>query len=735
VLKLLSDFALYFLLLFSLGVIGSLLLNRAVALVLKILTGYMVVSISYFLLLKLQPEAAQRLPVWILLASILIALVLNINRNSSLKSLNRRRKYSILLLGPLCVLTLLVPSSTLDPNVNSSFKYWHSANNDIFDGLCGAKSILDFTDTNLGFEKEKLLRERSATISLENEGRFSESWICGNSSSLYLDSPASLQYSNLALIASFTRSQPSMITFLFQSILNLWLLFGALSYFGKNILKLPSVWRRLFSFLSIFSHIYWVTFLNGHIGTLMVAAPLVYWISFAKKRFPEMGKLQSTFLFVTFNVFILLVYPYVIPILVMYAIGLFISRKCSARSYLAIVTIGVFLLFFLSWMYFADERLKSASVFRSWGSFLTPLAPLQYFGIIPGNIMSSRLLGIAQNTFQTLSLNSALSIAIFTVAILSPLIYLYVLSLKFNRKERNYDLTFITVIPLVIAITSQDSYFFYKTSYIFQFIAIGILIHAFQEYLKYHPLRSSILSRIILLYLTLIVVMNISYNVFSTSQMMNQNREVRNLASQIYEIPGEVKNQLISMEEEGAVDYISTFYMSYFRKADLGSLDTNLMRFEVNKASDQEKYVVKIAPMERDTWKFLNAGIYAPETESRGKFRWVSGNSMENNLNTTEIRAIRLNSTNQTVKQNLCVSLAEFTTYQTANFIIVDQNDRKLYAGAITKNVTCFPLEIPGISKMLSIQVDARGTYPSYFDRRRLVYRVWEKDNSEGNLF
>jgi hypothetical protein len=733
--RLLGDIGLYVLLIFFFGAIGTLMLNRGLTLVLKILTGYIIVSICYFLLLKIQPEASQTLPVWILLTVILIALALNFVRNSNLNSINRRQKYSVLILGFICAATLLVPSSSLDPNVNPSLKYWHSANNDIFDGLCGAKSILDDTQTDLGFEEEKLLRERSTKISLQNESRFSESWICGNSSSLYLDSPASIQYSNLAFIASFTRSQPSMITFLFQSILNLWLLFGALSYFGKNVLKLPILWCRIFAFLSIFSHIYWVTFLNGHIGTLMVAAPLVYWISFIKKPFPEKAELQGSFLFITFSAFILLVYPYVVPLLLMYAVGLLISRRYGARAYFAIVIIGVFLLFLFSWMYFADERLKSASVFRSWGSFLTPLAPLQYFGIIPGNIMSSRLLGIAQDIFQTLSLNSAPSVIIFTLAILSPLIYLYIFSLKINRREKNYDLTFVSVIPLIIAVTSQDSYFFYKTSYIFQFISVGILIHAFHEYLKSYPLRSSIFSKLILTYLTVLVAMNFSYNVFSTSQMINQNREVQNLASQIYEIPVETKNQLISLEEEGAVDYISTFYLSYFRKADALSLDKNLIGFKVGKRIDQQSYVVEIAPMERDTWKFLNAGIFAPETDSKGRFRWVSGNSMENNFNTTEIRAIRLYSSNQTVEQNLCVSLAEFTPYDKADFIVVDQINRKLLKGSLTKNVNCFPFEIFGTSKMISIQVNARGVYPSYFDRRRLIYRVWEKGSGRSNLF
>jgi hypothetical protein len=613
----------------------------------------------------------------------------------------------------------------ISPNSSSSltWKYWHSANNDIFDGLCGAKAILGEEGNSLSIEDQQLIRERAPEAWEQVGNRFSESWICGNSAEVYTKTEYAVQYTSLALIANFTNSPPSMFTFLFQSVLNLFLFFWALLILGTQYFGLGKKHSFVFAFSAVFSHVYWTTFINGHIGTMMIAAPVVYFIFIVKN-----GKFNKTesphfLLFALSSIFILLTYPFVFPILMIYAVGLFAISRLPRRFYNRLLFIAVAILIFLLWIYFQDARLKAASSFRSWGSFMTPLAPLQYFGVIPGNIMDSTLLGFFQNLSQQYSINSTASISFISVLILFPIILTLFRSFRLSKPGMNFSLGFSLIFPILILITSQDPYYFYKTSYIFQFIVIGFIFRGLFSYNQNLTVKKRSLMRFMSFYLIGILALNVSYNFYSSIRMIERNQKWIEVVNQIDEVPEKKMLQLVSLQEEGALDYISSFYLSNFRQA-LIENDEKKYSFYIDSSGDS--YSVVINELKANTFRIANSGIFAPERELNDQFRWVAGDVDESNARTTSIRVINLSPGQDLSVRIFCTSLADFVDVEAVNYRFVDQDGNIFSSGLIKRDRLCDTIEVPATVRWMKIQVDAVGSFPSFFDRRRLLYKIWK---------
>jgi hypothetical protein len=303
---------------------------------------------------------------------------------------------------------------------------------------------------------------------------------------------------------------------------------------------------------------------------MMIAAPLVLLIISINRRHFDKDKNITLSLAVLSVTFILFTYPFVVPFLLLYSLGIFLLNQIPRKLKIYVISATMFFIFSSLWIFFSDQRLKAGTSFRSWGSFMTPLAPSQYFGLVPGNVMDSTLMGNFQALSQRYSIDSARMIFLVSFIALFPILIILVVNFKSSTSIMRFTLIYSFALPLLIMFTSQDPYFFYKSSYIFQFLVIGFVIQGLTRINGFQlPLQKKLLKT----YLILILVLNFSFNVNQTSRMIERNLEWNKLPSQIESIPEKTLAQTISLQSEGAVDNISSFYMSYRRSS---TVDPNL---------------------------------------------------------------------------------------------------------------------------------------------------------------
>ena len=77
------------------------------------------------------------------------------------------------------------------------------------------------------------------------------------------------------------------------------------------------------------------------------------------------------------------------------------------------------------------------------------------------------------------------------------------------------------------------------------------------------------------------------------------------------------------------------------------------------------------------------------------------------------------------IDKKFCTSLAPFNNLTSIRYWVRDQDKNLLAQGYISNNLKCDSLTILPSTKVISIETDAVGIAPSLFDRRKLLYRIW----------
>lgn len=378
---------------------------------------------------------------------------------------------------------------------SSPNQYWHTANEDVFDGLNGRNAYLaselksESADLNASARTRNHLSDKlvyDSGIAPVRDAKFFEN--------RYSKEVGALQYSSLALFAVITGISKGMDAFVIQALINLGLFTLGVYTVVRSVFRQSSSVSASTAIVSALGNFYLTTYFNGHIGSLMYNAVALFTFAyFAKWILCYQRPRSSIFIPLIFLIFILGAYPYPLMYLAV-PLCIFALLNWHARvkgregaTFILkdwryfLVAIFLFLLAFGVSYYLGEPyREKSLNQFRSWGTSLTYVGFLQYWGIW--------FSGLA-NTTSPLSwmvLKPMLVQASLLLAIILSLITIY----GFYKLVMSARGLLIVLIPslllflLVMIFSITDSYYFYKYLYINQWVIFLGVIVGFLHFFK-----------------------------------------------------------------------------------------------------------------------------------------------------------------------------------------------------------------------------------------------------------
>jgi hypothetical protein len=461
----------------------------------------------------------------------------------------------------------------------------------------------------------------------------------------------------------------------------------------------------------------------------MVAGPLVsLLVEYLKPK--QAVQIISRKTFLSF-VFVLLAYPFILPFLVTL---LFLSKLSNriglTKKFWLIFFAYFFLLIFGLWDYFADQRVKNVLAFRSWGSFLTPVSIFQYFGVFPGNVMGSRYLGVIQSISQDLGITTSVDFFLLSIPILISVATLIFLAIS---EKRIYNPTLVSLISgtilimLIVAFTSRDSYYFYKVSYVFQFIVIGVCITGTTKLLSYLKVKKMYLLRnLIVLILLSVVALNLIWSSYSSVEMLKRNKDWSTFSSDIKNLSEPKIAKSVSLIEEGGDEYITNYLISSLRR---NYNEANQTEYGIFVDSAGTKRSIEIEELASDTLRPSPAGIFGTEESELGKFRWISGYIFKGRSG-VGIKLTRLNASGSDRRVTVCTELAPWSPFAEIEISVTDEDNTQLGSIEVLKQASCSSFSIQKNSEEIFLLSNSIGTYPSLFDRRKILYRLWDQDGT-----
>lgn len=603
-------------------------------------------------------------------------------------------------------------------SMQGALGYWHSGNGDIFDGLHGALSIL-------------LDQKDGITIMGNAESR------------VYVSGPGGLQYSTLALMAALHGRVPTVWDFFVLGILGLVAQYFAVKSFAARVFMMTAKSAAATSAFSVLGQFYFVTFLNGHIGTLMASPALVWLLThlYQERRKTHKGQTVLTVLYVV------LAYPYYTPFLLLFVIERLGRRLLRPRLWRKVYTIVIAVLFTSSWFLLASIRSRAEETFRAWGTIFTPMAPLQVVGLAPGQVAFSR---ITYRISTIIGTPTFLEIVLL-VGYLGLIASLITIGGRFILRTRP-DLAgffiLILTLPLTIGLTSRDSYYTYKALYSFFFILVCVASLAIMTIAKDFHRRFSIP----ILSITIVPVLstNIIYGVWESAELVENNRSAYSLAEQALAIPKDRIERPIVMFDKSPPAYLFE-YISRVRGADL----TSTPETGVWMSSDPSHKHFEVRWLAPDTMRLGRQGIGGREAApSDTQFRWIYPSRIPG----TRLFGVvvqRLNPSNRDARIELCMSLApwikETKEIRAVALAVTNEKEKlallpsawtetafsfeKKYLARVevSQDRKCSILTIPAGVESFGL-ISQQGVSPSIWDNRRILYRIWDTKNDIGAL-
>jgi hypothetical protein len=284
--------------------------------------------------------------------------------------------------------------------------YWHTANEDIIDGLNGRDAYLQ----NELIEKNKMPDPDARVRWSLAEQQLIEADLSKKINALafrerYVHDPGRLQYSSLAFWSVVLNAPSGMDAFLIQALLNLGLFALGVFLVAERIFLLPRRAALAAALISVGSNFYFSTYLNGHEGSLMynaVAPFLLYCFLqlIEKKRKPGIWLVIPS----VFILFILGAYPYPLPYLAMpllaYAVVGWLSVRSADKAgiyentiriirrpqFIALALVVLIIGYGIAWVALEPMRFRAVSQYRSWGTMLNHVGILQFWGLWPSGL-------------------------------------------------------------------------------------------------------------------------------------------------------------------------------------------------------------------------------------------------------------------------------------------------------------------------------------------------------------
>ena len=699
------------------------------------LFGYAALSIIYFLIIIINGDSKHN--------SLLYSLVLFTTMSTAVhllrtKTFNIRiflnlQWFSVIIIA---VISVLVPISNTFQENQRFYEYFHSGSNDIFDGICGAESLIFETSSEQKMVGIRVGPEHfNNNLELSKQNLFTERWVCNQDKTNYIIDLGRIQYSNLALFSDFLRAPPSLWSFINQTVINLFLFFIAVYQLGKFAFGFRRRLSISLATISCLSHLHFTTIINGHIGTLMVSSSVVMFMLYIFSRDNSGVKKRLRILDYLLLLFIGLTYPFILPFILLTKILVDVFNHNAAgrftRSKIFRILFILSTPIILSYFVLFNLRSRASFEFRSWHSFITPLGFFQYFGIIPGNMLGSNDLGLFQEQlFQYFADPKKIIIYVFIFSALATLLLFIPRELDPKRRRLKFFTFIFMYMEIWVYVVTKDSYYVYKIAYIFQFMVIGIFIILANNLRRIKGFRS-----ISYLVFTALTFANLYWNFSAINTVIEGNQRWVQITRFVDKADGTELSRSISMLPESADSNILAFLVSHRRGITTNSSGDKTSGIStIQNPGGRQSFIIRTLPP--DTFRVSNYGTWGVEGYDKEKFRWVSGTKFNATSQMRAISVSRINSSKKPLNLNLCTSLAEWLDIEELHLKVVSSNGSLISEVAIFKKRSCQQISIPSDVNTFFIGTLYSAPITSFADGRRLVFRIWQENNgSQSSLF
>ncbi len=357
--------------------------------------------------------------------------------------------------------------------------YWHTANEDIFDGLNGRTAYINGevlhdtakieTASRVRGGLDETLLEQSGITPLKDSAFFKNR---------YIHDLGRLQYSSLAFISELLGLPKGMDVFLLQALLNIGLFALGVHACVRYVFAQSKLVAIVTASMATIGNFYLTSYFNGHEGSLMYNAVIPYVFYYFVLWIRDAQSInRSLFGPVILLLMVVGAYPYPLPYLVVPVVLYYILNKFFPRIGSDLVTLdgwhkqrNILLAFgFLSVLAFiaayflaAPLRLRALDQFRSWGTMHNHIGFLQFWGVWPSNL--------AYTSTPIAWLNAHLSLKLLSLFLAGALSFTMIYgSIQIVKRKNVFLLSWLPISILfffVMRFAVYDSYYVYKYLYI-----------------------------------------------------------------------------------------------------------------------------------------------------------------------------------------------------------------------------------------------------------------------------
>jgi hypothetical protein len=207
--------------------------------------------------------------------------------------------------------------------------------------------------------------------------------------------------------------------------------------------------------------------------------------------------------------------------------------------------------------------------------------------------------------------------------------------------------------------------------------------------------------------------------------MVKRNNVWGEYVEQIRHFNNKQLDSSISLIEEGGDDYIVNYILSEKRSK---YTENSKLKYGIYVDGKDLGHSLKIRYLPTDTFRVAPNGISGTEFDGGSSFRWIEGGKFAG-IDGRAIAIERLNGSSSPIKVGFCASLADWVPNPEVSLNAIDQNSSVLGSFTLSKEKRCFKIDLPAESKLFFLRSNVVGTFPSLFDRRKILYRVWMNQN------
>lgn len=376
-----------------------------------------------------------------------------------------------------------------------SGNYWHSGNEDVFDGINGRDAYVHKEVAIKEYWEE--MRKYAARGDISKYG-FSNKSVESSASAareysteklvdVYASDLGRLQYSSTAFWSVVLGVKHGMDAWLIQALLNLLLMGYGIALLLRRALPIGLATAGIVATAAVANHFYLTSFFNGHQGSLMFAAITPYGLLLAldmlRREQLWFERVQSGIMLIILLLFVVGAYPYPLPFFVLAIFIYWFIKRFGERFLRNRYLIG-FALFLLVasyiglWVLFEPIRERALGQFRSWGPVFNYMGFFQFWGIWPSMLASASL------EFMNPIINSA-KYVLASYFVGAGLCGLAVFGL-YRAAKMGYFLfvafavMWLTLFPFMRFIVG-DSYYFYKFLYLNNFFIVALMIFGYLQ--------------------------------------------------------------------------------------------------------------------------------------------------------------------------------------------------------------------------------------------------------------